>query len=382
MLTVLMTTDTIGGVWTYSLELAGAMADRGVKVALATMGRHLSPSQRREVEDLDLSVHESDFQLEWMQEPWQDVQLAGQWLLDLQRQTGADIIHLNGYAHAALPWSAPTVVAAHSCVSSWWWAVKGQSPGAEWDTYRQQVLAGLRAAEVVVAPTQAMLSMLQACYEPLPRTRVILNGRSGSLFRPGDKQPIVLSAGRFWDEAKNLATLDVAAQYMRWPVYVAGDTRHPNGQDCQPRHVRRLGQLTPDELGRWLGCASIYVLPARYEPFGLSALEAALAGCCLVLGDLPTLREVWDDSAVFVDPNDPAAIQAAVNNLTLNDDRRDWLARRARQRALELTPQRMATDYHDLYRQLLAPRQPGSGRSQPASSSKVRRALEPHSARD
>ncbi len=32
-------------------------------------------------------------------------------------------------------------------------------------------------------------------------------------------------------------------------------------------------------------------LPARYEPFGLSVLEAALSGCALVLGDIPSLRE-------------------------------------------------------------------------------------------
>jgi hypothetical protein len=59
------------------------------------------------------------------------------------------------------------------------------------------------------------------------------------------------------------------------------------------RRVRCLGPLEASELAGWMHRAAIYALPARYEPFGLSALEAAQAGCALVLGDLSSLREVW-----------------------------------------------------------------------------------------
>lgn len=40
---ILMTADTVGGVWTYALELAQALDSRGIQIALATMGR-LFPS--------------------------------------------------------------------------------------------------------------------------------------------------------------------------------------------------------------------------------------------------------------------------------------------------------------------------------------------------
>ncbi|NJL95480.1 MAG: glycosyltransferase family 4 protein [Anaerolineae bacterium] len=46
-LSVLMTTDTIGGVWTYSLELARALPPAGITINLATMGAPLRPEQRR-----------------------------------------------------------------------------------------------------------------------------------------------------------------------------------------------------------------------------------------------------------------------------------------------------------------------------------------------
>jgi glycogen synthase len=57
----------------------------------------------------------------------------------------------------------------------------------------------------------------------------------------------------------------------------------------------------------WYARASIYALPARYEPFGLSALEAALSGCALILGDIPSLREVWLEAAPYVSPDDESA---------------------------------------------------------------------------
>ena len=59
---------------------------------------------------------------------------------------------------------------------------------------------------------------------------------------------------------------------------------------------------------RGIARAAIYALPAHYEPFGLSILEAAMSGCALVLGDIPSLREIWGDAAVFVHPDNRDAV--------------------------------------------------------------------------
>ena len=48
-------------------------------------------------------------------------------------------------------------------------------------------------------------------YAPLPPARVILNGRDGARYRPAEKHAFVLTAGRVWDEAKNVAALECAA---------------------------------------------------------------------------------------------------------------------------------------------------------------------------
>jgi glycosyltransferase involved in cell wall biosynthesis len=186
--------------------------------------------------------------------------------------------------------------------------------------------------------------------------RVIPNGRDAAAFPPADKQPFVLAAGRLWDEAKGLPELEACAGSVRWPIYVAGPTAGPRGGAEQrvPHGVRPLGALEPQALAGWLGRASIFAAPARYEPFGLTALEAALAGGALVLGDLDTLREVWGDAAAYVPPGDPSALAFALEALIRDPLRRGALAACARARALALTPRRMAAAYRAVYDDLIA----------------------------
>jgi glycogen(starch) synthase len=351
---VLMTTDTVGGVWTYSMELARALAAHDIEVVLAAMGRPLSHDQRLEALDLqNVDIYGSEFKLEWMDDPWPDVDRAGEWLLGLRALTGADVVHLNGYVHATLPWRVPVMVAGHSCVRSWWRSVKAEDAPAAYDEYTSRVTAGLRAADVVVAPTQAMLTELRRHYGLRGDTRVIPNGRDAERFKPSRKQEIIFAAGRLWDEGKNIAALDRVARMVSWPVVIAGDMTSPDGRVRDLKTATSLGIVPPQEIATWVGRASIYALPARYEPFGLSVLEAALAGCALVLGSIPSLREVWGDSAIFVEPGDDAVLNRGLRWLIEKADRRQMLAQRARAVALSLTPERMAASYVHEYRRLL-----------------------------
>ena len=350
---ILMTADTVGGVWTYAIDLATALAARGTEVVLATMGAPMSEDQRDQVDALGLAVHESELALEWMPDPWEEVDRAGDWLLELAAREAVDLVHLNGFVHGALDWPVPAVVVAHSCVVSWWRAVHGEDPPPAWDEYRRRVTAGLAAADRVVAPTAAMLRALEEAYLPCDHARVIPNGRGPRRTRALPRGPLVLSAGRLWDEAKNLAALDRAAPAIPWPVAVAGAWRHPDGRAVRARHLELLGALSPAELADWMARASIYAAPARYEPFGLAALEAALSGCALVLGDIPSLREVWGDAALFVSPDDDSALARAICRLIADPVARAGAAAAARARALLHDIDRTAEAYLAAYRDAL-----------------------------
>ncbi|MDB5289610.1 MAG: group 1 glycosyl transferase, partial [Phycisphaerales bacterium] len=345
-----MTTDTLGGVWTYAVELAGALQAHGVHVGLATMGAELFAGQRAQIAAMEnVTLFESRYKLEWMPDAWDDVRDAGGWLLDLEEQFRPEVVHLNGYAHGALPWNSPVLVVGHSCVMSWWEAVKGEPAPPEWDRYRQEVREGLHAADLVVAPSAAMLEVLQRHYGPLPNSRVIHNGRSAALFGPARKEGLILSAGRLWDEAKNVAALSRVASQLPWPVYAAGDDSPPVGRGWLPAGVRALGRLEPPALAGWLGRAAIFALPARYEPFGLSILEAALSECALVLGDIASLREIWNDAAIFVAPGDDDALRRALKYLARDPAARQEMATRAAARARRYAPALMAWSYRAAY---------------------------------
>jgi glycogen(starch) synthase len=351
---ILMTADTIGGVWTYALELAAALGREGTEVILATMGRPLTGQQQCEAAELPLlRLRESRFKLEWMDEPWDDLAEAGRWLLDLERAFAPDVVHLNGFVHAALPWTAPVMVVAHSCVLSWWRAVKQEPAPASWDQYREAVREGLMAADLVVVPSRAMASALSEHYAVAPALRAIPNGRNPALFTPRTKGSFVFSAGRLWDEAKNIAALGRIAAGLRWPIYVAGDAMRPDGTTIPLGELHALGTLTPAGLAEWLSRAPIFALPAKYEPFGLTVLEAALAGCALVLGDIPPLRENWDGAACFVPPHDDEALQFALNQVIADSPARAYLAACSQARALEFTHDRMAAAYREAYTEVL-----------------------------
>jgi glycosyltransferase involved in cell wall biosynthesis len=263
---------------------------------------------------------------------------------------------LNGYVHAALDWRAPVLVVAHSCVLSWWRAVKGEDAPVAWSRYREKVTRGLRSAHLVAAPSRAMLAQVDRWYGPLHTGVVIPNGRSRAAAGDLAKEPMVFAAGRLWDDAKNLTALDGAAADLPWPVYVAGDTRHPDGSERRSRSVHTLGVLPATEVARWMDRAAIYALPARYEPFGLSVLEAAQAGCALVLGNIPSLRENWEGAAEFVAPDSTAGLCAALRRLMYDHAHRGRLAAAARDRAAGFTPDRMARAYLAAYHVLMSGR--------------------------
>jgi glycogen synthase len=340
---VLMTADCAGGVWTYALALADGLADRGVSVTLATMGGPLSEDQRGQLRRSAVErSYTVDLALEWMPGRWHEVDRAGRWLLTIADTTDHELVHLNGYVHATLPWECPVVVVGHSCVLSWYEAVRGTAAPPEWDRYATEVREGVAAADLLVAPTRAMLDALVRLYGPTGPTAVIPNGLRAPRRPKCRKEPLILAAGRVWDEAKNVSALARVASALDWPVAVAGEGAVEGSVVC-------LGWLSRRELEAWLARAAIFAAPARYEPFGLLPLEAALLGCALVLGDIPSLREVWDDAALYVDPDDDRELAATLQGLIEDPVKLDRFARLARVRAQRYALEQMAHGYCRVY---------------------------------
>jgi len=354
-LRVLMTTDTVGGVWSYSVELCNALQPYNVHFYLVTTGALLSIAQKKELESLqNVTVYETDFLLEWMEAPWQNIDESGAWLLQLEEKVKPHLIHLNAFAYGSLSWKAPVVMVAHSDVFSWWQAVKGETPPSDWNEYFIRVRDGLQGADFLIAPSQAMMQDVQKIYSATARGNVIYNGRSSDTFQSAPKEPFLLSMGRIWDEAKNISLLVEAAQNIPYQIKLAGDNSFAGDHcDTEGANITYLGKLSTSEVAAQLAAASVYVLPAKYEPFGLSILEAALSGCALVLGNIDSLKEIWQDSALYIDTDDVVALAQKVNHLMNNEAVRLQYAQKAMERAKKYSTKAMTQNYLQVYQQML-----------------------------
>jgi glycosyltransferase involved in cell wall biosynthesis len=356
---LLMTADAVGGVWSYAVDLLRGLAPHGVETTLAVLGPAPTADQRAAAAAVPgLRLLETGLPLEWLANSRAEIAASGQALAELAREIGADLVHLNTPAPAACAaFPASLVIACHSCVATWWEAVRdGPLP----DDFRWRAeLTGqaYAAARLLVAPTAAFATATARTYRLRQPPLVIYNGRR-AMARPAAAQPIpadaAFTAGRLWDEGKDMATLDRAAARLPIPVLAAGDTRGPNGAQVELRHLRLLGRLSDTTLAHLLDTRPIFVAPARYEPFGLAVLEAAQAGCALVLSDIPGFRELWDGVAEFVQPGDDVALAATVQHIAADRERRVASGVAARERAERFTVETQATTMLDAYRRLLA----------------------------
>jgi glycosyltransferase involved in cell wall biosynthesis len=368
-----MTTDAVGGVWVYATDLARGLCADGCEVTLAVMGPAASAEQLESLRGIrGLALEPTGLALEWMDPAGRDVARARDSLLRLAARVRPDVVHINSYREAGFDWPAPVLVVAHSCVMSWWQACHGRAPDdARWDDYAEAVASGLAGAAAWAAPTDAFRDTMQALYRPPTRGRVIWNGTAVTPARVR-KQPHVLAAGRLWDKAKGLAALAAVARDVDWPIRIAGPVQEPGAALAPPLDgVTCLGALSRTALLGEMQRASIFASPARYEPFGLSVLEAAAAGCALMLADIPTFRELWSRACLFVDPQNPAALRNGLQRLYHNDELRAHLQAQARERARRYALRTTIDGYRALYEAMLTS---GGAQAQPNLASHELRA--------
>ena len=356
-LAILMTADAVGGVWQYSCDLACELARAGHTVTIAGMGPEPSAAQRREIEgDPAIRLVWTDLPLDWLSEGPEPVVRAAETLAEMAGQGGFDLVHCNMPSLAgAADWPVPLVAVAHGCVATWWEAARvgPLDPAMVW--HRDLTRKGLASAHAVVAPSAAHAATLARHYALSRTPRVVHNGRR-LLTRPGHNPaplPAALTVGRLWDPVKNAALLDKVAAAIPVPFMAAGALRGPNGEHLAPANLQSLGELPAGELAGLLALHPVFVSAATFEPFGLSVLEAAAAGCPLVLSDIPTFRELWDGAALFVDPRSADAFAEAIGSVLSDRARHRLLGEAAMERSRRFTPAATGAAMAAIYREVL-----------------------------
>jgi glycosyltransferase involved in cell wall biosynthesis len=359
---VLVTADTLGGVWTYTRELVTGLSQRGVEVTLVSFGEIPTSAQSEWLDGLkNVDYRATAFKLEWMQDSADDLKASSEFLVDVIAETRPDLLHFSQYCYGALKVDAPKIVVAHSDVVSWWVSVHGEEPrDYEWiRTYRDVVTKGLHGADRVVAPSRWMLEAADRYYGEPRHGLVIYNGRNPGLLNPYiSKEDLVVAVGRVWDKAKQVSLLVQAKQNV--PVWIAGDEQHPDPgfrgeRQLRARGVRFCGRQTEAQLRQLFSRASIYAATSQYEPFGLAPLEAALSRCAIVANDIPSFRELWGESVCYFRHNDAADLAQKIEQLQSDPELRKTYGNLAYNRARQrYTAERMVNDYMNLYHSLVA----------------------------
>lgn len=384
-----MTCDAVGGVWQYAHDLAQALTNEGVEVVLAVLGpSHPHPAGERDrpatvsqgegtptalekpavpspdfasgsatlspQEGGKVELIHTNLPLDWLAANPTDVLATGRAIAALAAEQGCDLIHLNHPALAAAgPFALPVIAVAHGCVGTWFGA-QGQGVPADLAWHPELVRAGLLAADATIAPSASYAEAVQRHYHLPTAPTVVHNGRTPASPPVAAEADHVFTAGRLWDRVKNSDLLDAVAALIPVPLRAAGPTTAPHGETVTARHLHLLGNLDATALAAEYAQSPIFASAARFEPFGLAVLEAAQAGCPLVLSGIDTFRELWTGAALLVPDEDPAAYAAAIARIRTEPGLRAHLSEAARTRAARYTPAAMAAGTLACYRDLLA----------------------------
>jgi glycogen synthase len=359
---VLVTADTLGGVWTYTRELVAGLHARGHRVTLVSFGDIPTADQSSWTAELqNVDFRPTAFRLEWMQDVDADLAASANYLSAVINEVKPDVLHLSQFYYGDLECDVPRLVVAHSDVVTWWESVHGKEPpeGSWMKSYRAAVARTLSGADALVAPSHWMLNAFERAHGRAQKSSVVYNGRTPGLFNPhARKKDFALSVGRIWDLGKNSVLLSRIGAPL--PIYLVGSDQNPSGGPDGPMTAVDNGSITfkgpqdGKQLQELFADAPIYIATSQYEPFGLAPLEAAFSRCAIVCSDIPSLREIWGDTAIYFANNDALSLLNALNGLVEDPGRVNAAASKAFRRAMRYyTSSRMVDDYMELYKNLV-----------------------------
>lgn len=266
------------------------------------------------------------------------------WLPAAARRARVDFLHSLAFPTPLL-WRGPSLLTVHDATP--WLHRDALSPGMR--LYHRPLFpqALRRAAAVLTVSEAARRDLAGATGVPAARIHVTPNGVDPRFFQsragaaPGER-PYLLAVGTL-EPRKDLPVLLDALRLLRRDgrdlrLVLAGRPGWGGALDpgdLRPQ-VRLAGPVADAELAALYAGAACYVLPSRYEGFGLPLLEAMASGTPAVASDIPALRELGGDAVRYAPPGDPAAFARAIAS-ALDEPASEALAGAARKRARRFT---------------------------------------------
>lgn len=197
--------------------------------------------------------------------------------------------------------------------------------------------------DYVLAPTRLIAEQLEAGGLG-GRARIWSRGVDPALFNPGrrdlnwrrargfaDHEPVIVFFGRLVMEKGLAAFAEAIGRLERTrpqvQVLVVGDGPAAGWfRGALPRTAVFTGFLEGEALATAVASGDVLINPSATEAFGNVNLEAMASGLAMICADVPNMRQVAGDGALYCDPRDPAAFAAAAGALIDDPGRRGGLA--------------------------------------------------------
>jgi glycosyltransferase involved in cell wall biosynthesis len=226
-----------------------------------------------------------------------------------------------------------------------------------WHRFAEGV--GARRASCVITVSEFSRRELVEVLGLAPESVVVIPNGVGARFSPGaDPEPVrrrhrlerpyVLAVGTA-QARKNLTLLAVLSERLVGDgveVVWAGGSASVHG-------VRALGYVAEDDLPGLYAGATTFVMPSRYEGFGIPCVEAMASGTPVVAANSGALPETCGGAAVLADPDDAEGFASAVLSTIGDEALRERLRADGLARAAGLTWERAAAATDRLLRRLI-----------------------------
>jgi glycosyltransferase involved in cell wall biosynthesis len=222
---------------------------------------------------------------------------------------------------------------------------------------------GIRNATALITSTEAERANIVAHY-PGAKGRIAmvhLGAQSATLITDQQKRTCnskpderyILWVGSLISRKNPQGAIDAAVlvnQQMRLPLIVVGSGHRGMqktaikipGNDGAVQFANRVS--SSDDVRALYQNAVCLLFPTFYEGFGLPAVEAMAYGCPVVTSDIPVMREVCGDAALYCNPNEPGEIAEKVRMLAESSEMRAQLSRRGLHRAAQFSWERCARE--------------------------------------
>jgi glycosyltransferase involved in cell wall biosynthesis len=137
--------------------------------------------------------------------------------------------------------------------------------------------------------------------------------------------PLIISTGRITRQKNQIVLLAALARLPEAHLAIAGigaaesELRQAAMAQGVSGRLHLTGELAPEQIYPFLATGDLFAFPSLTETFGLSVVEAAIAGLPIVTNDLAVLREVLTDggreAALFADATDAPSFAEAIARL-------------------------------------------------------------------